>query len=104
MRLIVHEQQVCGITVKNGKVASSSADGKVIIWDLHNKYHFQTHHLHKGAVKALQWCPWKVNLLASGGGKKDHQIILWNAESQQIEETLDGKSQITGLTWNQSSK
>jgi hypothetical protein len=26
---------------------------------------------HKGAVKALSWCPWKQNTLVCGGGKKD---------------------------------
>lgn len=34
---------------------------------------------HKGAIKALSWCPWKNNILASGGGAGDRSMKLWNA-------------------------
>lgn len=64
---------------KNGTVASGSNDGKVILWDLQSKRKSKVHNIHqKGAVKALQWCPWKSNLLVSGGGSKDQQIVFWN--------------------------
>jgi hypothetical protein len=38
-----------------------------MIWDL--KYGLVNQIKgHKGAVKALDWCPWKNSLLATGGG------------------------------------
>jgi len=47
--------------------ASGSVDGSAIIWDL--KYGFIDQLKgHKGAVKALDWCPWKNGILATGGG------------------------------------
>ena len=33
---------------------------------------------HQAAVKALAWCPWQRNLLASGGGTADRTLRLWN--------------------------
>ena len=69
-----------GLTVNQNKVASSSSDGKVFIWSLtQGTKPIQNHSLHKDAVKSVKWCPWKINLLASGGGKNDHTIILWNS-------------------------
>jgi WD40 repeat protein len=67
------------LTINNNKVASSSNDGRIFLWNLTNEKNIvQSHFLHRDAVKAIKWCPWKVNLLASGGGKNDHKIILWN--------------------------
>jgi cell division cycle protein 20 (cofactor of APC complex) len=65
-------------------VASGGNEGKVNIWDIRNKNTFFSYHLHRGAVKALEWCPWKIDLLASGGGAKDHQIILWNSHDRSV--------------------
>ena len=36
---------------------------------------------HQAAVKALAWCPWQKNLLASGGGTADRMIRFWNANN-----------------------
>lgn len=36
---------------------------------------------HQAAVKALAWCPWKPNVLASGGGTNDRAIRIWNVAS-----------------------
>ena len=33
---------------------------------------------HSAAVKALAWCPWQRDLLASGGGSRDKTIKFWN--------------------------
>jgi len=33
---------------------------------------------HKAAVKALAWCPWQRNLLATGGGTNDQTMRFWN--------------------------
>lgn len=59
-------------------MASGGNDGKVLIWSLLNETFVHSQKLHYGAVKALSWCPWKINLLASGGGTRDHRIVLLN--------------------------
>lgn len=35
---------------------------------------------HKAAVRALKWCPWQSNLLASGGGSGDMWILVRNVD------------------------
>lgn len=104
LKLVAHRQEVCGVSVRVGKVASGSNDGEVLVWDLRNKDYFRNHRLHRGAVKALKWCPWKINVLASGGGSNDHKIIGWNCETEEREFTIDGESQVTGLAWRSSTR
>lgn len=36
---------------------------------------------HQAAVKALAWCPWSTNILASGGGTADRMIRFWNCNT-----------------------
>ena len=68
-----HKGQICSLKTKNTNekiFASGSGDGSAIIWDL--KYGKMNQFKgHKGAIKALDWCPWRSGLLATGGGK-DH--------------------------------
>ena len=44
--------------------------------------------------QALAWCPWKPNLLATGGGSSDKCIRLWNACSGKLESTVETGSQV----------
>ena len=82
MKLVAHKHEVCGMSFQNGKVASGGNDGTVLLWNIRNAKQFCKHRIHAGAVKAVQWCPWRANLLATGGGSKDHKTILWNADSE----------------------
>uniref|UniRef100_A0A3B3UYZ8 Cell division cycle 20 homolog n=1 Tax=Poecilia latipinna TaxID=48699 RepID=A0A3B3UYZ8_9TELE len=68
---------------------SSNSDGQLI------------RHLseHQGAVKALAWCPWQSNILASGGGTSDRHIRIWNVNSGSCVSSLDTQSQISSLVF-----
>jgi len=55
---------------------------------------------HKAAVKALSWCPWQRNLLASGGGSNDKSIKFWNTEQGSLLNSLQTDSQVCALQWN----
>lgn len=51
---------------------------------------------HQAAVKALAWCPWQANLLASGGGTADRRIRFWNVNNGVCLNDIDTKSQVHG--------
>ena len=55
---------------------------------------------HQAAVKALAWCPWQNNLLASGAGTADRAIKIWNANNDAIVQSVDTKSQVNLLFFN----
>jgi len=54
---------------------------------------------HQAAVKALAWCPWQGNILASGGGTADRCIRIWNSSNGTLLNTVDTKSQVCSLLW-----
>ena len=81
-----HQQEVCGLKWAPGGVqlASGGNDNLLNIWDERRVatappvFSFDQHH---AAVKALAWCPWQKNLLASGGGTADRMIRFWNTNN-----------------------
>jgi hypothetical protein len=48
-------------------------DNLLCIWELGNDQPRLRRAEHTAAVKALAWCPWQSNLLASGGGTRQEQ-------------------------------
>jgi WD40 repeat protein len=72
-----HEQEVCGLkwSPSGTQLASGGNDNMLCIWSAG----FELQHkiaAHQAAVKALAWCPFQSNLLASGGGTAD-RCIRW---------------------------
>ena len=59
---------------------------------------------HQAAVKALAWCPWQNNLLASGGGTSDRCIRFWNTTTGKCLNTIDTNSQVCSLLWSKTHK
>merc|ERR1711920_17222 len=49
--------------------------------------------------KALRWCPWQRQVLATGGGSADRQVCLWNASNGRLLQSTDAESQVTGIVW-----
>ncbi len=52
---------------------------------------------HAAAVKALAWCPFQSNLLASGGGTADRCIKFWNTHTGALLNSIDTGSQVQHL-------
>ena len=52
---------------------------------------------HAAAVKALAWCPFQSNLLASGGGTADRCIKFWNTHTGALLNSIDTGSQVRSL-------
>ncbi|MES1904852.1 MAG: hypothetical protein MHPSP_001170, partial [Paramarteilia canceri] len=59
---------------------------------------------HSASVKALSWCPWKPNILATGGGIDDGRVILWNTTKGTPIDQISTGSQISGIAFSQKYK
>ncbi|RGP64076.1 cell division cycle cofactor-apc complex [Fusarium sporotrichioides] len=101
--LISHTSEVCGLEWRSdgAQLATGGNDNLVSIWDARSlsvpKF---TKTNHKAAVKALSWCPWNMNLLATGGGSYDRHIHFWNSTSGARVNSIDTGSQVTSLRWS----
>ncbi|CAN1750897.1 Cell division cycle 20.1, cofactor of APC complex [Linum perenne] len=102
-----HKQEVCGLkwSASGDQLASGGNDNLVHIWDRSMATQY-LHRLedHTSAVKALAWCPFEKNLLATGGGSGDGRIKFWNTHTGACLNSVDTGSQVCGLLWNKNEK
>ncbi|KAL4196916.1 hypothetical protein AMTRI_Chr04g248690 [Amborella trichopoda] len=105
-----HQQEVCGLKWSNSgkQLASGGNDNILHIWDqsLSNSSNSPLHRLedHMAAVKALAWCPFQSNLLASGGGGADRCIKFWNTHTGACINSVDTGSQVCSLLWSKNER
>lgn len=105
--LVSHTSEVCGLEWRadGAQLATGGNDNLVTIWDARqlSAPKFQKTN-HKAAIKALAWCPWQSNLLATGGGSHDRHIHFWNTTSGARTNSIDTGSQVTSLRWSMAYK
>ncbi|KAM9977188.1 hypothetical protein ACTFIR_011046 [Dictyostelium discoideum] len=100
-----HSQEVCGLKWSHdgGQLASGGNDNIINIWDI-NSENFETpahtFEQHTAAVRALAWCPFQPNLLATGGGAADRTIRFWNTITGVCLNTVDTMSQVCSIQWS----
>ncbi|WOO79275.1 WD repeat-containing protein slp1 [Vanrija pseudolonga] len=113
-----HSAEVCGLAWRpDGQLLASGGNDNVVnCWDARvgqpinapeNEYRVVpkwTKRNHTAAVKALAWCPWQSNLLATGGGSQDQHIHFWSTTTGARTSSLHAKSQVTSLIWSPHSK
>jgi len=118
-----HEMEVCGLAwnPEGSILASGGNDNNLCLWDSSTILGGQTGGStstnrpgiynpratltdHRAAVKAVAWCPWERNLLATGGGTADRCIKFWNAGNGALLNSIDTGSQICSLLWNKKEK
>lgn len=108
-----HTDEVCGLkwSLDGKKLASGGSDNVVHIWDRSavSSSSRTTRWLHKfeehtAAVKALAWCPFQSDLLASGGGEGDQCIKLWNMRTGARLDSVDTGSEVCALLWNKNER
>lgn len=107
-----HRQEVCGLkwSASGKQLASGGNDNLLHIWDRSmTSSSSPTQWLHRleehtAAVKALAWCPFQGNLLASGGGSSDRCIKFWNTHTGACLNSVDTGSQVCSLLWNKNER
>lgn len=89
-----HNEEVCSLRWNGDTLASGSNDNTVRIWKIGSPL---SHILegHCSAVKGMDWCPWKSNLLCTGGGTNDKSIKLWDTSVGKCVKTTMVKSQVS---------
>ncbi|PLW11320.1 hypothetical protein PCASD_21810 [Puccinia coronata f. sp. avenae] len=111
--LLGHRAEVCGLAWKphfddpltpsspQGLLASGANDNLVNVWDARNTNEPRmTKNNHRAAVKAIAWCPWQANMLATGGGTSDKMVHFWNVNTSSRLQSLETRSQVTSIVFN----
>ncbi|XBW36989.1 hypothetical protein QEN19_002569 [Hanseniaspora menglaensis] len=105
-------QQLCGMDfsceynddgcLNYVQLAVGGNDNSCTVWDItnFNKPVLLYDLPHTAAVKAVQFCPWLKNLLATGGGSKDRHIRIWHTKTGTIIKQYKTAAQITSLLWS----
>lgn len=101
-----HNGEVCGLkwSLDGKQLASGGNDNLLNIWKLEDNAPQFTFEDHQAAVKALAWCPWQPNLLASGGGTADRTIKFWNTQTGTLLNSVDTESQVCSILWSAQRK
>lgn len=103
-----HTQEVCGLKWSTDfkYLASGGNDNLVNIWPSiigsNTNEPLQIFNQHQAAVRALAWCPWQPNILASGGGTADRCIKFWNTNTGILMDSVDTHSQVCSLLWSKN--
>ncbi|URD87045.1 WD domain, G-beta repeat [Musa troglodytarum] len=108
-----HRRGVCSLkwSMLSGRYLASRGHDKLVhIWDAcmpvsqRGHGHQWLHRIssHTSIVKALDWCPTRSNLLASGGGRHDHCIKFWNTVNGSCLNSIDAGSEVCALLWDKN--
>ncbi|KAI5084675.1 hypothetical protein GOP47_0000844 [Adiantum capillus-veneris] len=111
-KMCAHEQEVCGLkwSLSGQQLASGGNDNLLHVWDVSMmssgapSTYLHRFDDHQAAVKALAWCPFQSNLLASGGGTADRCIKFWNTQTGVCLNSVDTNSQVCALQWSRHEK
>lgn len=106
-----HTLEVCGLkwSPSGSQLASGGNDNIVNIWSQSSITQqaarpIRRYEEHRAAVKAISWCPFESNLLASGGGTADRCIKLWDTSSGQTRHSVDTGSQVCAVLWSEEHR
>jgi len=109
-----HTQEICGLkwNPEGTQLASGGNDNTALIWDLQstgagivNTYRPRFSFTDAcAAVKALAWCPFQRNTLATGAGTADRHIRFYNTNTGVLLNSIDTQSQVTSLQWSKTEK
>jgi cell division cycle protein 20 (cofactor of APC complex) len=104
MKFEGHKGEVCGLKQSPSGLASGSNDNLAMVWDITMGRARHVLSGHKAAVKAIAWCPWQRNLLATGGGTTDKCMRFWDVDTGKCLKTVNTESQVCSLIWNKNER
>jgi len=107
LKLYNHSQEVCGMRWSpDGRfLATGGNDDLLNIWQPnHSATPLFSLKQHTAAVKAIAWCPWQDEIIASGGGTQDQTLRFWNCNTGRCINSIDTKSQVSAIIWSRDSK
>jgi cell division cycle protein 20 (cofactor of APC complex) len=52
----------------------------------------------------MAWCPWNLNLLATGGGTSDKHVHFWNTTTTARLHSIYTGSQVSSIVWSTQYK
>ncbi|XP_029654906.2 cell division cycle protein 20 homolog [Octopus sinensis] len=84
-------------------LASGGDDGVVNIWDIRKLAKCNKIFAHS-VTKALAWCPWRSNVLATGGYETDGSLKLWHAPTGKLLRETTVNSKVCNLLWSSDYK
>lgn len=101
-----HKQEVCGLAWSHdGSVlASGGNDNLMYLWDAaagRSRFKITDH---GAAVRALAWCPFAHDTLASGSGTADPSIRFWNTSTGACLNSINTGAQVCALQWSHHYK
>ncbi|CAL9193395.1 unnamed protein product [Musa hybrid cultivar] len=109
-----HRRRVCSLKwsmLSGWYLASGGQDKLVHIWDAcmpvsrdHPRQRQWLHRIssHTSIVKAVDWCPTRSNLLASGGGCNDNCVKFWNTINGACLNSIDVGFEVCALLWDKN--
>ncbi|XP_051923186.1 cell division cycle protein 20 homolog B-like [Hippocampus zosterae] len=107
-RTAVQQEGLCSLQWSPGGewLASGYADGLLHIWDhdVTGSRRPLTTMKQPSAVKAMGWCPWKRNVMATGGGWEDGKLRIWDTQLAGCVGSVDTNSQICSLNWVEATR
>jgi len=97
-----HEAEVCGLkwSPDGSQLASGANDNKCCIWDVGRSQPRHVFTEANAAVKALAWCPFERNTLATGAGTADRHIRFYNTMTGSCLNQVDTGAQVSSLVWS----
>ncbi|KAM6930883.1 cell division cycle protein 20 homolog B-like [Xenentodon cancila] len=105
------KEGICSLQWSPGEdwLASGSTEGLLHIWDSgitgSERSHIPVMTMEQpSAVKALGWCPWQREVIATGGGWKDGELRIWDAHSGSCLTSVNTHSQICSLRWAEKKR
>lgn len=111
VQLRAHEGEVCSLkwNSESSQLASGSSDHQAMVWDVSStsmsltgcKPRLAFTHS-RATVKALAWCPFRRNLLATGAGTADQHIRLYNTVNGLLLDAVSSESQVTSIQWSRT--
>ena len=104
-----HVQEICGLkwNAEGTQLASGANDNAACIWDLSSSTTQSARYTltdASAAVKALAWCPFQRNTLATGAGSSDRHIRFYNSTTGSLLSSIDTQSQVTSIQWSRTER